>query len=60
MEAIRILIIAAIGVLVAGYVGLTVIYPLIKTIGGWAEATGFAPELGVTLADGGEKAGKEE
>lgn len=65
MEAIRILIIVAIGALVTGYIGLTVIYPLIKTIGSGAKVTyrlamGVMPEVGVTLADGGEKTGKDE
>lgn len=65
MEALRIAIIVAVGALVAGFVILTLGYPLVKTVEGWFEALrtwafGAVPEVGVTLADGGEKAGGEE
>jgi len=49
------------GVVVGGFVGLTLIYPLIKTVEGWftaikALAFGELPvELALTAADGGEK-----
>jgi ABC-type branched-subunit amino acid transport system permease subunit len=49
------------GVLIGGFVGLTLIYPLIKTVEGWFTAIkalvfGELPfELGLTAADGGEK-----
>ncbi len=53
-----------VGVLVGGFLGLVVIYPLIKTVEGWftaikALAFGELPvELGLTAADGGEKVEK--
>ena len=68
MAGVRIAILVAIGILVVGFMGLVVFYPLGKTLGGWFEALrawalgrGMAPmELGLTMADGGEKADKEE
>jgi ABC-type branched-subunit amino acid transport system permease subunit len=50
-----------VGILVGGFLGIAVIYPLIKTLEGWftavkALALGEVPvELGLTAADGGEK-----
>lgn len=65
MGALRIAIIVAVGALVAGFVILTLGYPIVKTVEGWFEAIrtwafGTVPEVGVTLADGGEKAEGEE
>lgn len=65
MEAIKVIGIVGIGVVVLGVVGLVVVYPLLKTLEGWFEvAKAWAlrregpvgVELGLTLADGGEKA----
>jgi hypothetical protein len=50
-----------VGILVGGFLGIAVIYPLIKTLEGWftavkALALAEVPgELGLTAADGGEK-----
>jgi len=49
-----------VGILVGGFIGIMVIYPLVKTVEGWfaavkALALGELPvELGLTVADGGE------
>jgi hypothetical protein len=63
MAALKMAIFIVIGVLVVGFVGLVIFYPLVKTVQGWLE--GFkvwafgkeAPvEVGLTIADGGEEA----
>ncbi len=61
MLGLKIALGITVGVLVGGFVGLTLVYHLIKTVEGWftaikALALGELPiELGLTAADGGEK-----
>lgn len=65
MEAVKVIGIVGIGAVVLGVIGLIVVYPLFKTLEGWFEVVKawalrregpVGVELGLTLADGGEKA----
>jgi len=63
MGAIKIAILIAVGVLVIGFVGFVIFYPLVKTLQGWLEGLkvwAFGKEVpvevGLTIADGGEEA----
>ena len=64
MLGLKIALGITVGVLAGGFVGLTLVYPLIKTVEGWFTAIkaltlGELPvELGLTASDGGEKVEK--